>query len=220
VALTLQGKPLSLVMPGELLGELAIITGAPRSATATARKACRVLSLDEKRFLASLEQVPEFSLMLIGIMAQRLVHGVDRLLAMRKGPMPPRQGGFGLDAGQLAELKRAMGNPTPTPMRAGDAIVSKGAVGVSMFVVTAGQIAISVNDRVVETVGPGETFGEMAVLGPNVRAATAAATGDGAWLAISRDAFLGIVRSRPAIGIALLRSISERLQHLSKYLGS
>jgi CRP-like cAMP-binding protein len=220
VALTLKGKPLNLVMPGELLGELSIITGAPRSATATARKNCRVLSLDEKRFVSALQQLPEFSFMLVSIMAQRLVHGVDRLLASRKGPMPPREGGTGLDGTQLIELKRAMGDPTPTPMQAGDAIVKKGAVGVSMFVVTAGRVEISVNDRRVETVGRGETFGETAVLGPNVRAATATAVSDGAFLAISREAFLRVVRANPALGIALLRSISERVQHMDAFLGS
>lgn len=220
IALTLKGKPLNLVLPGELFGELSMITGAPRSATATARKNCRVLSLDEKRFISTLQQLPEFSFMLVGIMAQRLAHGVDRLLASRKGPMPPREGGMGLDGAQLAELKHALGDPTPTPMQAGEALVKKGAVGVSMFVVTAGRVEISVNDRRVEIVGRGETFGETAVLGPNVRAATAVALSDGAFLAISREAFLGIVRTRPAVGVALLRSISERVQHMDAFLGS
>ncbi|RLJ68375.1 cyclic nucleotide-binding domain-containing protein [Sulfurisoma sediminicola] len=219
LVLTRKGKPVSLVLPGELFGELSLITEAPRSATATARKNCRVLSLNERNFVASLQRLPEFSLMLISNMAQRLAHSVDRLLASGTGPMPPREGGKGLDKKMLAELRRAMGDPTPTPMKAADAIVTRGAVGVSMFVVTEGKVAISINGRTVETIGPGETFGETALLGPNIRAATATAASDGAWLAISREAFLKVVGSHPAVGIVLLRSMSERVQHMSVLMG-
>jgi CRP/FNR family cyclic AMP-dependent transcriptional regulator len=54
VMLTRGGKPLDLVPPGEIFGEMAAIAEAPRSATATARKNCRVLSLDEKQFQSGL----------------------------------------------------------------------------------------------------------------------------------------------------------------------
>lgn len=218
VALTLKGKPLNLVLSGETFGELAVISDAPRSATATARKNCRMLSLDEKRFLSSLQQLPEFAFMLIGIMAQRLRHGVDRLLACR-AELPPRQGGSGLSKALLADLRHAMGDPTPMAMKAGDAIVTKGAVGVSMFVVTAGQVSIAVDGRVVEIIGAGEIFGETALLGSAIRAASATADSDGAWLPISRENFLAMVKSRPAFGVALLRSMSERIQHIAKLIG-
>jgi CRP-like cAMP-binding protein len=36
-----------MVLPGEIFGELAAIADLPRSATATARKNCRALALDE-----------------------------------------------------------------------------------------------------------------------------------------------------------------------------
>ncbi len=49
------------------------------------------------------------------------------------------------------------------------------------------------------------------MLGPSVRAATVAADTDGLWLPVSRGDFLDIVKSSPAIGVALLRSLSERI---------
>lgn len=219
VALTLKGKPLNLVLPGETFGELAVISDAPRSATATAFKNSRVLALDQKRFLASLQQVPEFALMLVSIMAQQLRRGVDRLLAANNGPQAPRAGNGGLDKAMLTDLRHLLGDPTPKPMNTGDTLVTAGAVGVCMFVVTAGQISIAVDGKVVEHVGPGGIFGETALLGPTSRAASAMADTDGAWLPVSRQEFLAVVKIRPAIGIALLRSMSERIQHVSALIG-
>lgn len=219
VALTLRGKPLNLVLPGELFGELALISDSPRSATAIARKNSRVLSLDEKRFLLSLQQDPEFAVMLISSMAQHLRFSVERLLAANR-PQPPRSGGQGLGKAMLADLRRAMGDPTPRPMKAGDVLLKKGAVGVSMFVVVAGRIAIAIEGVVVEYVGPGEVFGETALLGPSTRGASATAETDGSWLSLSRDDFLQMVKTRPAFGVALLRSMSERIQYLSELMAA
>lgn len=219
VALTLKGQPVDLVLPGEIFGELSLILDAPRSATATARKNCRVLALDEKRLLASLQQVPEFALMLVGIMAQRLRRSVERLLARQAGPLPPREAGSGLDKKALDELRHAMGDPLPTPMKAGDALITKGALAATMFVVVTGQVSIAVDGHVVERVGPGEIFGETALLGAASRAATATAESDGAWLAVTRKDFLALVKARPAAGLALLRSMSERIRHITGSLG-
>lgn len=219
VTLTLNGKPVDLVMPGEIFGELSLILDAPRTATATARKNCRLLALDEKRLLASLQQAPEFALMMVGIMAQRLRRSVERLVASRPGPLPLRAGGRGLDDKMLAELRHAMGDPAPTPMKAGDAIVTKGAVSVTMFVVTAGQVSITIDNQVVEHVGPGEIFGETALLGPAARAATATADTDGAWLPVARKDFLALIQVKPAAGLALLRSMSERVRHITALIG-
>lgn len=219
VALTLRGKPLNLVLPGETFGEMAVISDAPRSATATALKNSRVLSLDQKRFLASLQQAPEFALMLLGVQVLQLRRSVDRAMTSRPGPLPARKDGRGLDEKTLTELRQALGDPTPKLMKAGDAIVTKGALGVCLYVVTSGQVAIALDGCVIEHVGPGGIFGESALLGPTQRAASAVAEADGAWLPVSREEFLAMVKTRPAIGIALLRSMSERMQHVSSLIG-
>jgi CRP-like cAMP-binding protein len=217
IALTLKGKPLNLVLPGEMFGVLAVISDSSRSATAVARKNSRVLSLDEKRFLASLQQEPEFIVMLISSMSQQLVFSMNRLIAANR-PRPPRIGGQGLGKTMLADLRHAMGDPTPKLMKAGEVILTKGAMGVSMFVVVTGQVAIAIDGVVVEHVGPGEVFGETALLGPTARGASATAETDGAWLSVSRDDFMQIVKVRPAFGIALLRSMSERIQYLGELI--
>lgn len=220
VTLTRGGKPLDLVPPGEIFGEMAAIAEMPRSATATARKNCRVLSLDEKAFQHALQQMPEFALMLMSVMAQRLRRGLARLAAAQKTAVEALEHKGTLDRQMLAELQQALGDPVPSTAVAGKTVVTKGAIGACMFVVTQGRIAISVDGTVIEHVGPGGVFGEMALVDRSGRSATATAETDSAWLLVGRNEFIAMVKARPAFGIALMRSMSARVLHIGKLLGN
>lgn len=219
VMLTRAGKPLDLVPPGEIFGEMAAIAEAPRSATATARKNCRVLSLDEKAFQSALQKMPEFALMLMSVMAQRLRRGVARLAAAKKATVEVLEHRNTLDKKMLAELQHALGDPVPSTAAAGKTVVTKGALGACMFVVTQGRIAIAVDGTVIEHVGPGGAFGEMALVDRSGRSATATAETDSAWLLVGKNEFVDMVKARPAFGIALMRSMSARVLHIGKLLG-
>src|SRR5947209_5450572 len=54
VTLLVQGKPVRTVTPGQIFGEWAAFSESPRSATALATAACRVISLDGRGFQAAL----------------------------------------------------------------------------------------------------------------------------------------------------------------------
>jgi CRP/FNR family cyclic AMP-dependent transcriptional regulator len=218
VTLTLKGKPLEMVLPGEIFGELAVIAELPRSATATARKNCRALSLDEKQFVASLQQMPQFALMLLSVMSQRLRRGMAKLAETRKDSVEAPMQKNALDKKTLTELQHALGNPAPARALAGQNVMTQGAVGACMFVVTEGRITISIDGSVIEHVEAGGTFGELAMVDGAARAATATAETDCAWLLIARSDFLAMIRSKPAFGLALLRSMSERVQHVGQLL--
>ena len=58
--------------PGEPFGEMALIDQAPRTATATARTACRLAVIPEKRFLFMVQTAPQFALQIMKVMADRL----------------------------------------------------------------------------------------------------------------------------------------------------
>jgi CRP/FNR family transcriptional regulator, cyclic AMP receptor protein len=218
VTLTLKGKPLELVLPGELFGEMAVIADVPRSATATARKNCRLLSLDEKLFMNSLQKMPEFALMLMSVMAQRLRRSVAKLGEARKTSIEPLAHKSTLGRKMLADLQRALGDPSPAVAAAGTKLLTQGAVGACMFVVTKGRIAIAIDGMVIEHVGPGGVFGEVALIDRYGRSATATAEIESAGLLISRPAFMSMVKSNPAFGIALLRALSARVQRIDDLL--
>jgi CRP/FNR family cyclic AMP-dependent transcriptional regulator len=65
-------KVLDTVKAGEIFGEMAVISQLPRSATAAAKTACRALSLDARQFQSAIQQTPEFALMLMNIIINRL----------------------------------------------------------------------------------------------------------------------------------------------------
>ena len=80
VTLAVRGELIGVVKIGEIFGEMAAISETPRTATAVAKTACRVIALDEKEFQKALQLKPEFALMLMSVMILRLRdHGVDFL---------------------------------------------------------------------------------------------------------------------------------------------
>ena len=65
----------------------------------------------------------------------------------------------------------------------------------------------------VERLGPGGVFGEMALIDQSPRLANAAAETDCALLAINRNVFLNLVKSAPTFGISLLAATAERVRN-------
>ena len=211
--LMLGNKFFGVVKPGDVFGELAVIAGLPRSATAMAKIKCRVLSLDEKQFRAALEKKPEFALMLMSIMVQRLRQSIAKRGAA--APAAPAERSDILERKALAELHAELGRSEPAVFQAGKLIMSTGAVGAFMYVVLEGRVAISVGKNVVEHVGPGGMFGELALVDRSARAATATADADCKLLAINRNEFINLVRTKPEFGASLLKSIALRMQQLA-----
>ncbi|MBI3370575.1 MAG: cyclic nucleotide-binding domain-containing protein [Betaproteobacteria bacterium] len=214
VGLMINNKFFGIVRKGEIFGELAVIAGLPRSATALAKIDCIVLSLDEKQFHAALGKAPEFALMLMSIMVSRLRQSLARLGAAASAGGPADRSSV-FDRKLLAELSKHLADRPPVAVPAGKVIVAAGTVGVSMYVVREGRVAISVNDQVVEHIPPGGAFGELALVDRSARAATAVAETDCQLLAIGRNDFLALVKAKPLFGASLLKSIAERMQALA-----
>jgi CRP-like cAMP-binding protein len=72
VDLRIDGELVETLGPGEPFGEMALVEHAPRVATVTARTACKVVEIPEKRFLFLVQQTPHFSLQIMRAMAERL----------------------------------------------------------------------------------------------------------------------------------------------------
>lgn len=66
------GKVMETVPPGGIFGEMALIDGAPRSATARAKTACEVAPITEKSFLFLVHETPFFAIAVMRTLADRL----------------------------------------------------------------------------------------------------------------------------------------------------
>ena len=65
---------------GSIFGEMALIDGGARSATAVAKTDCELVGIDQKRFEFLVQQTPFFALEVMQVMAERL-RGADKLIA-------------------------------------------------------------------------------------------------------------------------------------------
>ena len=72
VRIQLGNRTLSELSTDEVFGEMALIDGEPRSASAVAVTDVEVVPVSEKRFLFMVGQTPYFALKLMRVMAQRL----------------------------------------------------------------------------------------------------------------------------------------------------
>lgn len=220
IALTRGGKSLDVIKAGEVLGEMSVLTGEPRSATATARIAAEVIELDAAAFSGAIQQAPEFALMLLAIMIKRL-----RLaLAMQRLGNPAATGtpetiptsGTVFDAALLKDLTSNFPARPPAFQPKNAVIMREGEAGIFMYVVMDGIVRISAGDKIVELVKAGGVFGEMALVDQSKRAASAAAGSDCNLMSINRNDFLALIRSNPAFGLSLLKALAIRLRNTNR----
>lgn len=66
------GRVIETVGPGGLVGEMALIEQAPRSATAVARGSVRVAGVSHQRFTFLVQQTPGFALHVMRVLVDRL----------------------------------------------------------------------------------------------------------------------------------------------------
>jgi CRP/FNR family cyclic AMP-dependent transcriptional regulator len=209
-------KVIDIIKGGEIFGEMAAITQQPRTATALARTACRVVSLDAKQFQQGIQGTPEFALMLMSSMINRL-RLIDAMLSMTHS-LPDWAGKSErrvFDKKLLDELTAALPTRPPQRFPAKNVIMREGDGGVFMYVVLQGRITVSIKSTVVERIGAGGIVGEMALLDQSPRAATAVAETECELLAINRKDFLSLVKAKPAFVVSLLRNIAERMRFMT-----
>lgn len=66
------GHAFEVVGPGGLFGEMALIDGGPRSASAVASKATELVVIDQETFARLTREVPDFAIKVMQLLAQRL----------------------------------------------------------------------------------------------------------------------------------------------------
>jgi len=218
VAISVGDKVLGSVKVGEIFGEMATLTHLPRTATATAKTNCRILSIDGKQFEAGLKNKPEFALMLLAIMILRIR---QTAASLRRGNAIEDKGATKptsvFDKKLMAGLRTLLRDREAVRYGTGQPIMKQGDTGAFMYIVAAGIVAISIQGKVVDRVGPGGTFGEMALVDQSPRSANAAAETDCELMSLNRNDFVALVKSSPAFGMAMLTAMADRLTYMTSH---
>ncbi len=96
----------------------------------------------------------------------------------------------------------------------GERVVTEGEGGIAFFVIAEGQVEVTQGDRILATLGPGETFGEIALLDDEVQARTAGvrALTPVRVLGLSAWAFRPFVREHPDVAWTIMQTLARRLR--------
>jgi len=206
-----KGKVIGMVRKGEIFGEMASMADMPRSATAVARTPCRVIGLDKGQFQTALRMKPEFALMLMSVMIGRIRDALGRAGPAASGNAKESTV---FDKSSLAVLVRALGQ-TMVRYERSKTIVTEGQPGVLMYIIVDGRVAVSIQGKLVERIGPGGVFGEMALVDRATRLATVVSETDCGLLAIGRNTFLDLIKASPDFAVSLLSAVGERARFIA-----
>jgi predicted MFS family arabinose efflux permease len=156
--------------------------------------------------------------LLVAVLWRRLAHldagrvserAVDLLLAIpifQPLPLPTVEG--------VAALLE------PVDKTAGSEVISEGAFGDRFYVVDDGQLDVLIAGEHVRTLGPGDYFGEIALLRDVPRTATVVARTQCALYALAREAFIAAVTGTPASRAAADSVVAARLGSLRVGFGT
>src|SRR5947209_2126367 len=112
---------------------------------------------------------------------------------------------FGLDA-------------NPRVCEAGETIFREFDMGAEMYVVIEGNVELSIDGRVIEVLGPGEPFGEMALIDQAPRVATAVAKSRCKLAVIQENRFLFMVAQQPSFALQIMKVMADRLRRMNARL--
>ncbi|HYS50393.1 MAG TPA: cyclic nucleotide-binding domain-containing protein [Burkholderiales bacterium] len=214
VSLIAKNKAIGRIGKGEIFGEMTSISEMPRSATAVAKIPCRVIGLDDSQFQSALRKKPEFALMLMSVMIRRMRDAIGK-----HNPGGPASAGkmkesAVFDKSALAILSRALSQTTVRYER-NKVIVKEGQAGLMMYVVLEGRLAASIQDKIVEKIGPGGVFGEMALVERTPRLATVISETDCGLLAFGRNTLLDLIKASPDFAVSLLGAVGDRARFIA-----
>jgi CRP/FNR family transcriptional regulator, cyclic AMP receptor protein len=95
---------------------------------------------------------------------------------------------------------------------AGETVVKEGAEGAAFFLIESGEARVSVRGSERASLGPGDHFGEIALIDEGVRSASISAQSDLVCYGLTFWEFKPLVVENGAIGWKLLHSLAQKLR--------
>jgi signal transduction histidine kinase len=120
-----------------------------------------------------------------------------------------------------SELPASMAQKNLRTYAAGRTIFSAGDPGDGFYIVVTGEVRICATvggheQRVLARIGPGDFFGEMAVVDAEPRSASAIAETETTAYFLTRDTLLGVLQEKPRLALDIVREFSGRMRALNQ----
>ena len=189
--------PLATLHDGAIFGEMALVSAQPRTATVLAADDCDLLEFDRDALRAAAQQVATIATALDKFTRERLL---SNLLATAPLFRP-------LDRKQRYDLLRRF---AAHDVAAGTHVIQEGQPGRGLYVLLSGEADVWKRDGeekvLLATLGPGDVFGEIALLHEQTTTATVTAATQATVLFLSRELFQKLVQA-----VAEIRDYVESL---------
>ena len=98
----------------------------------------------------------------------------------------------------------------------GTVIAREGERGIGLFLILEGECKVTIGGRTKARLGPGDFFGEVALLDGGPRTATVTATTDVRLVGITGWVFRGLLMEHPSIALKTLEAVAGRLRSVAK----
>jgi CRP-like cAMP-binding protein len=114
----------------------------------------------------------------------------------------------------LSDFSKYFRNPRdPLMLGPGDVLFSQGDPGDSMFAVIEGELDVIVDGALVDHIGVGRIFGEVALVEHSPRTATMVASTDCVLARVDQRQFTFMVHETPTFALDVMKELIERLRH-------
>lgn len=94
----------------------------------------------------------------------------------------------------------------------GTVIFDEESPGDVMYVILSGEVDIFANGLLIETLGPGDLLGEMALIDSKPRSASALTRSQCRIVPVDEECFLQMVREKPEFSLHVMRILADRLR--------
>ncbi len=240
---------IAILEKGDFFGEMALLQNESRSATITAISLTRLIPLPKDLFVDRLKRDPDVSLHLLRKLIQRILRAHRRFRqelleneAFRNAVAIYSEevltGGRGAPAQEtdvlpaikkftddfLASQSQERLNRYRHHAAPGETICREGETGNCMYLILNGSVRVcndeSHDARLIDTIGPGDFFGEMALIANMPRSATITALEPTDLIVIDKKQFVESIENQPELAIAIIKTLILRLSSLENMLSN
>lgn len=186
------------IKTGSLFGELALISGRPRTATVVPGEGCVLLGVPRRTML---------KLMAGNAEVRRYIDQVFASRALERYLLP------GATEAQLAPLIKTV---QLRPLKAGEVLFNAGDAATHIYLIRSGSVSVSAKvggrDVVVEYLAAGQYFGEVDVIARTTRSQTAQAAIKAEIIQIDAQPFLDVLSTNPHMAARVRKRFQKQIE--------